>query len=103
MLISTPILLEYEEVLTNVFPKHVLEQFWLFLVTSENIIFVNPTFNFQLPIEDEDDQKFVDCAVCGNANYLITNDKHFNILKEIHFPKVAVVSADIFLRMNRDL
>ncbi|GEM_PF-6814720 len=40
-------------------------------------VFVSPTFSFQLPFADEDDQKFVDCAVCGSANFLITNDKHY--------------------------
>lgn len=97
LLISTPILLEYEEILQRVFPKPLLEQFWLFLLTSDNVIFVSPTFRFQLPFSDEDDEKFVDCAVCGNADFLITNDKHFNILKTVEFPNVKVVTADIFL------
>jgi putative PIN family toxin of toxin-antitoxin system len=103
LLISTPILLEYEEILTRVFQKNVLEQFWLFIATSESVVFVNPTFSFQIPVADEDDQKFVDCAVCGNADYLITNDKHFNLLKEIDFPKLTVVSADAFLKMPWNL
>ena len=97
LLISTQILLEYEEVLHNLFPKELLEQFWLFLLTSENVVFVDPTFRLQLPSEDEDDQKFVDCAICGNADYLITNDKHYNILKHIKFPKVKVITAEYFI------
>lgn len=97
LLISTPILLEYEEILQRVFPESLLEQFWLFILTSDNVIFVNPAFRFQLPFTDEDDEKFVDCAVCGNADFLITNDKHFNILKNIEFPKVKVITADFFI------
>lgn len=97
LLISTPILLEYEEILQRVFPKELLEQFWLFLLTSDNVIFISPTFSFQLPYADEDDQKFVDCAVCGNADFLVTNDKHFNILKNIDFPKVKVIKAETFI------
>jgi predicted nucleic acid-binding protein len=61
------------------------------------VIYINPTFRFQIPFADEDDEKFVDCAVCGSADFLITNDKHFNILKNIEFPKVKVVTADIFI------
>ena len=83
LLVSTPVLLEYEEILQRIFPKNLLEQFWLFILSSDNVIFVTPTFNFQLPFADEDDQKFVDCAVCGHADFLITNDKHYNILKDI--------------------
>jgi len=78
LLISTSILLEYEEILQNIFSENLLEHFWLFLLTSDNIVYVNPTFSFQLPFADEDDQKFVDCAVCGNADFLITDDKHFS-------------------------
>lgn len=98
LLISTPILLEYEEILQRVFPENLLEDFWLFLLTSGNIIFVSPSYRFQLPFADEDDQKFVDCAVCGNADFLITNDKHFNILKRVDFPKVEVITGDRFIR-----
>jgi predicted nucleic acid-binding protein len=35
LLISTPILLEYEEIPQMIFPKELPEQFWLFLLTSE--------------------------------------------------------------------
>ena len=97
LLVSTPVLLEYEEILQRVFPKELLELFWLFVLTSENVVFVSPTFGFQLPFSDEDDQKFVDCAVCGSADFLITNDKHYNILKNVRFPKVRVIKAEIFI------
>jgi len=61
------------------------------------VVFVNPAFSFRLPYADEDDQKFVDCAVCGNADFLITNDRHYNMLKDIKFPKVEVVRAETFI------
>jgi len=37
-------------------------------------------------LKDEDDNKFVDCAIAANAGYLITHDKDFNILKQTDFP-----------------
>lgn len=46
---------------------------------------------------DKDDNKFVDCAVAGNADYLVSNDKHFNCLKQIEFPKLNLVTMDEFL------
>ena len=97
LLVSTSVLLEYEEILQIIFPKELLEQFWLFVMTSENVVFVSPTFSFQLPYADEDDQKFVDCAVCGGADFLITNDKHYKILKNVGFPKVKVIKAETFI------
>ncbi len=97
LLVSTPVLLEYEEILQRFFAKKLLDHFWLFILTSESVVFVSPTFNFQLPFSDGDDQKFVDCAVCGNADYLITNDKHYNIMKDIKFPKVRIIRAETFI------
>nr|VFJ68399.1 MAG: putative toxin-antitoxin system toxin component, PIN family [Candidatus Kentron sp. DK]VFJ68756.1 MAG: putative toxin-antitoxin system toxin component, PIN family [Candidatus Kentron sp. DK] len=97
LLISTSILLEYEEILRRVFPDDLLEAFWLFILTSRQVALIDPAFHFQLPFADEDDQKFVDCAVCGGADFLITNDKHYNMLKDIGFPKVRVISGETFV------
>ena len=47
---------------------------------------------------DKDDNKFVDCAIAGNAQFIVTNDKHFEVLKNIQFPKVEVVSSTDFLQ-----
>ena len=48
---------------------------------------------------DEDDNKFVDCAISGNALFIVSNDNHFNILKSINFPKVTVIKVDDFMKM----
>ncbi|MBU6341467.1 MAG: PIN domain-containing protein [Bacteroidetes bacterium] len=45
---------------------------------------------------DPDDNKFVDCAIAGQAKYIVTEDRHFNILKKIPFPKVLVLNTDAF-------
>ena len=66
LLVSTPILLEYEEILQRVFPQELMEHFWLFLLTSENVIYVSPAFRFRIPFEDEDDEKFA--AIPGRAD-----------------------------------
>ncbi|MBC8180569.1 PIN domain-containing protein [candidate division KSB1 bacterium] len=50
-----------------------------------------------IKITDEDDNKFVDCAISSNADFIVTNDRHFNILKNIEFPKVNVINVDDFL------
>jgi len=45
---------------------------------------------------DPDDNKFVDCAISSNAKFIVTNDKHFNVLKNVDFPKIEVVDIDKF-------
>jgi len=100
LLVSTPILLEYEEILRKVYSESVLQNFFDFLHISDNVLFVNPTYRFQLPFEDADDQKFVDCAVCGQADFLITNDWHFRRLRDVPFPRVFVITGKEFLRRH---
>ena len=51
--------------------------------------------------DDPDDDKYIDCAVAANADYIISNDKHFAILDTIDFPqltrlKLSQVKKDIF-------
>jgi len=45
---------------------------------------------------DADDNKFVDCALNAGADYIVTNDKHFNILNKIEFPPIKVIDIDSF-------
>jgi predicted nucleic acid-binding protein len=46
--------------------------------------------------KDPDDNKFFDCAVASNADYLVSEDKHFNILKHIPFPSVNAIKTAEF-------
>ena len=48
---------------------------------------------------DPDDNKFFDIAVAGNADYLVTNDAHFNVVKQVSFPSVKIITADEFLEI----
>ena len=73
---------------------------------AENVIeflsispFVEKTeiyFNFQLISQDSDDNKFVDCAIAANATCLISNDKHFQVLKTTDFPKIIILKLQEF-------
>jgi putative PIN family toxin of toxin-antitoxin system len=53
-------------------------------------------YNLNLITVDTDDNKFVDCAFAANADYIITNDNHFNILKTIDFPSIPTLRIDEF-------
>ena len=45
-----------------------------------------------------DDNKFVDCAIAAHAKCIVTNDRHYDILKEIEFPKVYVVNLIDYIK-----
>lgn len=44
-----------------------------------------------------DDDKFVDCAFKANAKYIVTQDHHYDVLRNFPFPKIEVVDIDEFL------
>ncbi|MCE7924724.1 MAG: hypothetical protein DYG98_16875 [Haliscomenobacteraceae bacterium CHB4] len=35
----------------------------------------------------------MDCAIAAKADFIVTDDRHFNVLNNIAFPKVKVVSS----------
>jgi uncharacterized protein len=95
-LISNEILLEYAEVFANKMGEATANNTLRTLLNLPNVILLNPFYHWNLINQDEDDNKFVDCAIAGNAHFIVTNDKHFNILKQIKFPKVNVINLDEF-------
>ena len=52
-----------------------------------------------LLLGDMDDNKFVDCAIATNANFIVTHDKDFNILKSIPFPIIPVIDTNEFKKL----
>ena len=56
-----------------------------------------PPININKKNEDYDDNKFVDCVLKANADFIIIHDKHFNILQNIDFPKIDTLSAQEFM------
>ncbi|KJR43981.1 nucleotide-binding protein [Candidatus Magnetoovum chiemensis] len=54
-------------------------------------------YKWNLIINDKDDNKFTDCAIAGGADYIVSEDKHFDIIKGIEFPKLRLLSTDEFM------
>ena len=79
--VSTPILLEYEEVLTRLSGtsrwRKLVSLMDLADVTSGNLLRVTPSFRFQVITSDPDDNIFTDCDITAGAELLITEDHHF--------------------------
>ena len=86
--VSNEILTEYEEILAQKTSLFFAEAIIKTLLNKSNLIRVSPVWRFGLITQDPDDNKFVDCAICGNAEFLVSNDKHFKVLSNISFPYV---------------
>ena len=95
--VSSEILFEYEEILSVKTTPHFADLIIKALLNRRNLIRVVPVWHFDLIVSDPDDNKFVDCAVSGQADFIVTNDKHYHILKEIDFPQLNVVSLQEYL------
>jgi len=93
---TTEILQEYEELLLR-FYSPILTHFTVeFLLKSPNVIQTVPYYKWNLIKADPDDNKFVDCALNAGADCIVTNYKHFNVLKDIDFPKINIMDIDAF-------
>ena len=90
-LISNEILSEYVEKLTDIYSENTATIVYSIFSVAPNAIFTEPFFKWQLVEQDPDDNKFVDLTIASSADYLITNDKHFNPLKSLDFPKLKIV------------
>ena len=52
-----------------------------------------------MEINNEGCNKFADLAIAANADYLVTNDKDFNSLKTLEFPKLSIVNIEEFRKI----
>jgi putative PIN family toxin of toxin-antitoxin system len=94
--VTSEILQEYEEIIGQQLGQKVATTFMELLENLNNVEEITRYYSWLLIHQDPDDNKFVDCAIAANAQYLATNDKHFNVVKAIPFPKVNIVNAQEF-------
>lgn len=96
--ISNEILEEYAEVIARNISLNVARYVVYTIMERKNVKQIIPFYRWNLIEADPDDNKFVDCAIAANAKFIVTEDHHFDILKEIDFPSVDVVNIDTFLK-----
>jgi putative PIN family toxin of toxin-antitoxin system len=99
LLVSTEIYFEYTEILALRSKKENIALFEALIFESAFVEVIQPSFKWNLIATDADDNKFVDLAVSGSADFLVTNDRHFRILEGVEFPRVAVIDAASFLEL----
>ena len=82
--LSTEILQEYEEILGRMRGVgRAVEILGIVMELGsrfETVRQISPTFRFRTISADGDDDKFADCAIAADADYIITSDKHFAAL-----------------------
>lgn len=94
--VTTEILDEYVEVLDQFFGSDTLGDLVVKTIielpgTRQTVVYIR----WRLITDDPDDDKFVDCA---NADLIVTDDRHFSVLKKIAFPKVITIKLNDFYK-----
>ena len=69
------------------------------IVGATNTIEVEDYYKMQLITADPDDNKFVDCAFAANARYIVSEDHHYDLLRNIDYPRIEVIDIDNFVAM----
>jgi uncharacterized protein len=101
--LSNEILTEYEEIIARSLGLNRTDLKLQELLNLSNVHRIEPFYNWQLIEADADDNKFADCAVACGADYLVTNDRHYNILNDIPFPPITIIKAEEFLEIVKSL
>ncbi len=97
LVVSTEILNEYAEILEKQTSIAVAKNVLNLILSNENTILQEVYYRWHLIEKDPDNNKFVDCAVAGDAKYIVTDDKHFNVMLREKLFEVSLMSSDDFL------
>jgi putative PIN family toxin of toxin-antitoxin system len=96
---TTDIINEYSEILARFYNQQFVNNVINELLLSFNVIKTTNYYKWNLITADPDDNKFVDCTLNSGADYLVTNDRHFNILKSIEFPPIKIIDMESFKKI----
>ena len=98
------ILNEYQEIIAErTGSKEVADNIIAAILNRSNTKHIEVYYHFGLIVKDKDDNKFVDCAIKANARYIVTEDRHFDVLRTIGFPHVDVLKLNDFLEYLRQI
>ena len=99
---STAILLEYREILTSRAGEARWVQFAAALdaiaAWQGNVRQVESSFRWRLILPDPDDDKFADCAIAAEADWIVTEDAHFEVLRSSGYKPQPVTPREFIAR-----
>ena len=103
MLVSTEILLEYREMIeqrarfvTWAKFESVLEM----LKRTGAVVEITPHFRFSAVTCDPDDNKFADCAIAGEAEFIVTYDGDFRSFLELGYRPEPITPEQLAARLS---
>ena len=99
--VTNDILTEYEEILSEKVGAEIASNVLKAILDLPNTRMVQVFFHLHLIEADPDDDKFVDCAFKSNAHYIVSEDHHYDVLKQLSFPRIDVIGIDEFLKVLR--
>ena len=91
--VNTEILNEYEEILSGKTTKEIAHNVVEAIARLSTTYFQDSYYHFGLITEDPDDNKFVD------AELIVTNDKHFDVLRTVSWPKLTIIKLNEFVAL----
>ena len=94
--VTTDILDEYAEIMSMKLGTETSDAVLSIFDNLPNILYLTRYYRWFAIKADTDDDKFVDCAVAADAVCIITEDKHFKVLKKLDFPKVKTMNIEQF-------
>lgn len=97
--ITNEILAEYEEILTQKVGPEIASNVITAILDLPNTKMVQVYYHLHLITADPDDNKFVDSAFKANARYIVTEDHHYDALKQTSFPYIDVIGIDDFIKV----
>lgn len=101
--ITNEILEEYEEILCQKTNQRIASFVIEIIRKAPNTYEYDANYRWNIITTDPDDNKFVDCAIVANADFIVTEDKHFKEVKENAFPHVDIISLNDFANMYKTL
>jgi putative PIN family toxin of toxin-antitoxin system len=97
LLVSEAIAEEYRDVLKR--PKFKIERTEMddfFVLLLDRAEFVTSTETIDVIADDPSDNKFIEAAIAGEANLIVSGDKHLLELKS--FRDISIITAREFMR-----
>lgn len=68
------------------------------VLISEQAVWIEPKEKLDVVVSDESDNRYIECAVAGNAQYIITGDDHLLDLRE--YEDIRIVTPATFVALQ---
>ena len=96
VLVSEPILTEIERILRLKIRRSLWDIITILIAIRQNSTLISPESKLLVITEDEADNRIIECAFHGKAQYIVSGDRHLLSLKE--YRGITILSPTEFLR-----